>query len=395
MNVLVAAIAYASELSGLQRHAFNLVHCLLSRKEVETVHLAIGPWQQKMLRDSGLESNSRLHVHVVDVRRTVLSRNLWFYRELPRLSAETGADIVHAAYPVPLWRARFHCPVVVTLHDLYPYEIVQNFGALKGWFNRAILQQCLHNADAIACVSRTTKAALERYTARGIRRKSTVIYNCVERHAVSEIYAPQDISPSEPFLLCVAQHRRNKNLLLLLRIFKRLYLCDDVPESMRLVIVGIRGPETKHIHARMCELRIESKVALLEGISEAELQWCYRNCEALVVPSSTEGFGLPVIEALLVGCRVVSSDIPVLREIADGHCSFVPLDANAEGAFTQAIAKALRGPLKQPVNLPQFSPSVVARQYVVLYQSLIASAAATEELLSPHAKRATSKVVHS
>jgi hypothetical protein len=53
----------------------------------------------------------------------------------------------------PSIQARFSCPILLTLHDLYPYEVPSNFGLPKVLFNRFILQQCLRSATSIACVS--------------------------------------------------------------------------------------------------------------------------------------------------------------------------------------------------------------------------------------------------
>jgi glycosyltransferase involved in cell wall biosynthesis len=88
----------------------------------------------------------------------------------------------------------------------------------------------------------------------------------------------------------------------------------------------------------------------------------------------TEGFGLPVAEALLAGCRVVCSDIPAHREVGNGQCRFVALRRDAEEALARAISATLREPKKAPMPLPQFSAPVLAQQYLVLYRNLIASA---------------------
>jgi glycosyltransferase involved in cell wall biosynthesis len=97
-----------------------------------------------------------------------------------------------------------------------------------------------------------------------------------------------------------------------------------------------------------------------------------------VAPSITEGFGLPVAEALLVGCRIVCSDIPAHREVGDGQCRFVALRGNVEKALAAAISETLREPKKQPTLLPQFSAPVLAKQYMSLYRRLIASAEPSE-----------------
>ena len=64
------------------------------------------------------------------------------------------------------------CPTVVTLHDLYPYEIPQNFRFPHVLVNRFILKQCLSNVDAIACVSDTTIECLRQYVSSSIAPKS-------------------------------------------------------------------------------------------------------------------------------------------------------------------------------------------------------------------------------
>jgi glycosyltransferase involved in cell wall biosynthesis len=87
-----------------------------------------------------------------------------------------------------------------------------------------------------------------------------------------------------------------------------------------------------------------------------------------------EGFGLPIVEALLAGCRVVCSDIPAFREVGDGHCRFVALGENAEELLAAAIVAALNEP-KPPLNpLQKFSAPVLAEQYASLYRRLITSA---------------------
>jgi glycosyltransferase involved in cell wall biosynthesis len=145
--------------------------------------------------------------------------------------------------------------------------------------------------------------------------------------------------------------------------------CQLSPKT-KLVVVGIPGPETQGIHRLLSRGGLERSVHLLKGLSEAELQWCYARCEALVAPSRTEGFGLPVAEALLAGCRVICSDIPAHREVGDGHCHFVDLARNAEEKLCEGIIATLRMPATPPVSLPQFSSGVLAKQYARLYRSL-------------------------
>jgi len=373
MKIMVSAASFSSEISGIQRHAFNLVRCLLRRPEISRVDLVVAPWQTNLVRTAGLHRDDRLKTHVADMKQGSLSRNAWYYRKLPMLAALLQPDLVHLTYPVPVDAASIHCPTALTLHDLYPYEIPENFGFPQVIVNRLILKQCLRSVDAIACVSDTTMASLRQHAPASAHEKAVRIYNCVEPEPQRIVRSPIPGWSGEPFLLCIAQHRRNKNIALLIQAVDRLLRASSIPPAMKLVVVGIEGPETRHIQQLISDRGLASRVVLLRGLSEQELQWCYARCEALVVPSKAEGFGLPVAEALLVGCRVVCSDIAALREIGGTHCEYVALGADEVEALAGAIRTTLQGPRKEPVSLPHLSAEVLGRQYLNFYHQLLPS----------------------
>jgi glycosyltransferase involved in cell wall biosynthesis len=376
MKVLLSAASFSSGISGLQRHAFNAARCLLERPEISALHVVVAPWQAELLPQVGLVPDGRLSTHIAEMGHSSLSRNWWHYRKLPRLAGALGVDLVHLTFPMPVHAAAFPCPTVVTLHDMYPYEIPGNFGFPKWVFNRITLRQCLTNADAIACVSDATKRRLREYMPAAVWAKATRIYNCVEPVQPSAAASPIPAWCGQPFLLCVAQHRRNKNVPLLLGSFARLLRGRQIDSGSVLVVVGMTGPDTERIVKLIARLGLSRRVHLLEGLSDAELQWCYAHCEALVAPSLTEGFGLPVVEAVMAGARVVCSDIPPLREVGGASCRYVELGAGAEARLAGAIAAALSEPKSEPLIDRQFSGAVLAEQYIDLYGGLVASFAA-------------------
>ena len=393
MKVLIAATSAATELSGVQRHAFNLASCLLTLPEISRIDLVVAPWQAHVTSAHAPFDPERVRVHVETLRNTAWSRNAWFYNRLPSLARTLNVDLVHAAYPVPLRRESFHCPVVVTLHDFYPYDAPRNFGLIKAWLNRRVLQQCLRGADRVACVSDATAAALKKHTSPGIWRKASRIYNSVEFSSANSQRPPNLLPEDTPFLLCVAQHRHNKNIALALRSFHLLLQRRAIDASTRFLVIGIRGPETPKIHRLVDELGLRRLVVLAEGLPDESLLWCYRNCAALVMPSLTEGFGLPAVEALMAGCNVVCSDIPALREVCGEHCQFVPLAGDSVGAFADEIMTALCLPPAPPVSLGQFSTAQVAQEYSALYREVLTNAGTipAEQGIRPLRNSATSE----
>lgn len=371
MKILIAAASFSSNISGVQRHALNLARCLLLQPEITELHFVLAPWQHGFVEAAGLGPDARLTRHIADMGRGSLSRNFWYYQQLPTLAGQLEADLVHLSCPMPVHAAAFRCPTIVTLHDLYPYEIPLNFGFPKFLFNRVVLRRCLHNVDAIACVSSATVARLKQYIP-AASGKAVRIHNCVEAAGTSAAETPVAGWRGEPFLLSISQHRRNKNLALLIRSFNCLLRSGQVSSETQLVVVGIPGPETASLERLVSRFGLNRSVRFLCGLSESELQWCYRQCQALIAPSITEGFGLPIAEGLLAGCRIVGSDIPAHREIGEGQCTFVSLQGNAEETLAAAIVGALRQPKPQPTTLPHLSAPALAKQYVGLYRRVIA-----------------------
>ena len=377
MNIVVALTSSSSQLSGVPRHAINLARCLLSRREVSVVDLIVAPWEEQLVQASFPQKESKLHIHKAATRDSALGRNIWYYTELPQLARQLRADLVHLAYPVPVSRLRYHCPIVVSLHDLYPYDIPENFGLPKVFVNQFVLRKCLSEVDAIACVSHDTESRLRLRWHGRFAAKASVIPNVVDALPVAT--SPMSTVPDtglaslhgRPFLLCVSQHRKNKNIVLSLQVFSHLLRSGSLSSSTCLLVVGIPGPETKMILKFIQRNQLTSNVLLVKGISEEELRWCYRNCQVLLAPSEIEGFGLPVAEATCIGCRIVCSDIGAFRELHSPHCRCVRLGPNAIESLSAAIVESLHEDVPGPVVLPELSTSAVAAKYLHLYRSLL------------------------
>jgi glycosyltransferase involved in cell wall biosynthesis len=354
--------------SGICRHAYNLVRCASNRKEVLRITLVVGKWQKSYFQNSFKLEDAKLTIVSADISNDAFARNLWYLRELPSLADGIAADIVHLSFPVPIRRSNLRCPVVVSLHDLYPYDEPDNFGFPKVFFNRVFLQQCLKEVDCVACVSETTLSRLKVRFPRVAHRKAVVVYNCVA------IYSNELTLPAYErcrFVLMVAQHRANKNIVFAINVFEELLQKEKIDKQTQFLLVGNDGPETPAIKAAIRQKALQKQVKLVAGVSDGELRWLYENCELLLASSSIEGFGFPVVEGLLCGSRIVCSDIPAFREIGGEACHYFDLHAESgPSAMITAICNALAEPARKAKRLERFSLENVAREYAALYMQL-------------------------
>jgi glycosyltransferase involved in cell wall biosynthesis len=367
MNLLITAVSSATGPSGICRHASNLVRCASSRGEILHITLALGKWQESYFKNSFHLGTAKFKTVSIDISNDTFARNLWYLRELPKLADDVAADIVHLSFPAPIRRSILRCPVIVSLHDLHPYDDPNNFGFPKMFFNRVFLQQCLREVDGVACISEATLSRLKARFPRFAHRKSVVIHNCVTI----------DSEPSSPvgercqFALIVAQHRASKNVPLALKVFQQLLQEKKIDKQTLLLLVGSRGPETDAIRSLIKQRALEKSVKLIDKVRNGELRWLYANCKFLMVPSLMEGFGLPVAEGLFCGSRVVCSDIPAFREVGGEACHYFDLHAESDSsAMVAAICNALAEPARPAKRLERFSLESVAREYAALYVQL-------------------------
>ena len=113
--------------------------------------------------------------------------------------------------------------------------------------------------------------------------------------------------------LVVSTIEPRKNHRYLFETFKKLW---DKDVDVSLVIVGRVGWKTKELLAEMKQHdAYQKKLWIFNDMDDNELYYCYRHSKALLFPSFTEGYGLPIVESLQSGLPVLASDTPIHREV--------------------------------------------------------------------------------
>jgi glycosyltransferase involved in cell wall biosynthesis len=372
MHVLISALHRPSKPTGVCRHAANLAQCLADTNKVTKVTLLIGIWQQDYFATVFNLDSEKIKVISVDIKNNSLTRNIWFLFGLPKLANQLTPDIVHLSFPIPFVRSQFTCPVIATIHDLYPYECPENFGYLQSAFNRYFLKQCIEQSDGLSCVSQTTLEKLKFFFPK-ISANMAVIYNYVDFEGIKP-KIPDLLKNKEnlSFLLSVAQHRKNKNIDVIIQAYYLLIKEEKINDSTKLILVGSSGPETKNLYNKVQSLGLQDRVYFMSSLEDCELIWLYQNCTLFIMPSSNEGFCLPLAEALSLSCKVVCSNIPIFLEIAGSDCSYFDLKGNLVNNFKEAIIQALHQPSSvQHSETFRFSKSAISNQYLNFYDKAI------------------------
>ncbi len=127
--------------------------------------------------------------------------------------------------------------------------------------------------------------------------------------------------PQQPLFFVLGTLEPRKNHALVLDAFERLWAAGH---SARLLFVGHRGWEVEALLARIDNHPLlGTQLRQAGNLDDAALMWLFTHATALVYMSRDEGFGLPVLEASMLGCPVICADIPVLREVGGGWPRYV------------------------------------------------------------------------
>jgi glycosyltransferase involved in cell wall biosynthesis len=281
------------------------------------------------------------------------ARILWEQIVLPVEAARYQLDVLfNPGFTSPILAP---CASVTVFHDLQHKRHPEHFRFWDLPFWRMLLWASAHRARRLIAVSEATRDDLVRL----YRLPSSRID--VVRHGVEPDFFTLDRTRTEPFLLCVSTLHPHKNLDRLIRAYARR------KRDWRLVIVGMRGFFAQKLDSLIAELGVQDSVQLTGWIPRNELLQFYARAKAFVYPSTFEGFGMPVLEAMAAGLPSACSDIPPLREVAgEAALFFDPLDEDAIANALDRIATdaPLRAQLAQagPERARQFSWERAARE---------------------------------
>ena len=258
------------------------------------------------------------------------------YRELvwapfvaPRILRRAQVELFHSTSGI-LARPPHPIKHVVTLYDLAVLRYPERF---RRWQRLATAHRLkwLRQADRILCISRFT--ADEAMELLGLPAdKLEVVYiggNSFDSPTAVSEAAPDAPVPSE-FLLFVGSLEPGKNLSLLRQTYE--LATGSQINLPPLMIVGGRWEGVAK------EGRPPSSWHYLGRQSDAALVYLMRRAIALLFPSKYEGFGLPVNEAMSLGCPVICSPVASIKEVGGEAALYAELTPEA---YLKAIQRLL------------------------------------------------------
>ena len=282
-------------------------------------------------------------------------RLLWEQTAFPILAAQHKLDLLHSLhYTLPL---AYTGRSVVTFHDLTFFLFPGLHTLPKRYFFRLFIQLSRRRAAAIIADSESTRQDAIRLAKVPPGKIHTVLLGVTpDFHPESDPALLQAVrqkySLPERYLLFVGLLEPRKNLPALLQAFASL---PPQQPPVKLVIVGRQGWMVQQSMALVESLGLAQQVHFTGYVHQVDLPRVYNLAEMAVYPSSYEGFGFPVLEAMACGTPVITTAVSSMPEITGEAGVLVP------PGDVPALAQAIQGLLSDPLERHHRSALGLAR----------------------------------
>ena len=262
---------------------------------------------------------------------------------------------------------------ILTIHDIR--GIYSDYSFFERLIFKIVLKISINRADHVITVSESIKKEIQQLFP---TINISIINNGIDTKYKSKVTLAEEQKVKSKhciensFMLAVGHLEKRKNYLCLIESMAKL---RDRGFFLNLIIVGNDSGEKKILEQKIQSLKLNGSVKFLSGLTDIEVHCLYKLCKLFVFPSSYEGFGIPILEAMSAERPMVLSDLPVFREITQDQGVYFPHDDS--GALATAIILILNSEFERnklieygKQRIEDFSYQIISKQLLSLYLRL-------------------------
>lgn len=262
-----------------------------------------------------------------------------------------------------------HVKKILTIHDLnFLYDTEKNPNKIKRYLRA--LQNKIDRADSITVISQFTYNEVIKHLSVGSKPVEIIYNGCARPAEINTNNKPTFITDSKPFLFTIGTIAKKKNFHVLPALLK--------DNDYRLIISGVIQEHSYYqtILEEAKRNNVSQRVILTGPVSENDKYWLMKNAAFFLFPSVSEGFGIPVVEAMSLGTPVITSTFTSLPEISGNEGfyfnSFDPDDMRM--TLSKASDEMNNNPDKRNALISRskmFDWEISAKRYIDVYNSLL------------------------
>jgi glycosyltransferase involved in cell wall biosynthesis len=286
---------------------------------------------------------------------------------------EKKIDVYHGlSNELPINIKQFKGKKIVTIHDLIFLRYPHLYPLLDRLIYRRKFYAACKHADVIIAISEETKKDIILYFNIPAQKIKVIYQSCddsfYKNYTENEI---QDVKNTHQlptsYLLYVGTIEKRKNLLTIIKSLKQV-------KEIALIVIGKKTEYFNEIEQFISQNELNNRVLFLENVTNSQLPIIYQNASVFIYPSIFEGFGIPIIEALISKTPVITNKNGCFPEAGGPNSIYIdPLNETllADKINELLNSEKLRNEIadKGYIYAEKFHKVKITKQLIEIYES--------------------------
>lgn len=314
MKIYIDGIIYSLQKGGgITRYTDELINGF-NKSGHEVILLIHEKTCNESLRNKNIKTiniKSPLRTHNKIIRLLTYPIHKW---KTNKYLKKVDSGVFHSTYFT--YYRNLKIPQVLTIHDLTREKFPELFNNINNKIFLNITNKSIQNTDKIICVSKETANDLIKYY-KVKKEKVAVTHLGVNKSFITKtdkekISFIKEKNIEKPYILFVGRRSGYKNFDKFIEAFSTWSSKND------FLIITVGGGKMTEDEIKLIEkFNLKNKITSYDFVSEEELVMFYNCAHSFIFPSLSEGFGLPLLEAMSCSTTLLASDIPVFYEVAE------------------------------------------------------------------------------
>ena len=351
---------------GVESMFRNLLEGLVNNKDENIYYLLLA--QDNYHTFLEYEKNQKVklikcNTKAENVKAHILWQNLFQYRVLKKYNLK---NCFFPVYERPIFKNK-KIKTITTICDILAFHYPNYFSKLENMWFKLGWKAAIKQSDKVIAITNFTKRDLEKnFNAKNVQR----------------IYVPVDIKKEEfidfkklekkygieqnNYYYAICSTYPHKNLMTLLKMMEEINKYKNIPQ--KLIVSGVKGYQQDTLMQELKEKKLNKKVIFTGFVSNEERNTLLKNANIFLFPSIFEGVGMPPIEAMHLGKRVLTTKCASIYEVTKGKCFYVE-DPHDIREWLQKIEEIQKEKEKK-IDFKEYKKERITQEYLKLFNQV-------------------------
>lgn len=288
----------------------------------------------------------------------VINRIIWQNIYFNKILMKQNIDICFTPFYCKPIKKNKQIKTITVIHDLQALHFPEYFSFIKLKWLKYAWKKTVETSDQIVAISEFVKKDIITQYGTKYEKKIKVIYNPIKVNCNTQPYTD---FYTEPYFYTICSAYKHKNFITLINVMEE--IVKKYPQLPQILYVtGMKEFPIK-IKDYIKSKNLENHILLTGYISNEERDRIISGAQVFLFPSIFEGFGMPVIEALMLGTPVVTTNRTSIPEVSCNKATYVTNPMNIQ-EWIELIIKILSSPYPFiKIEFPQYDIKTISNEY--------------------------------